>query len=75
MGYLTQHTGPPWSPGRSVLDVSGSMKKIVGWLAIALVAFYLITNPTDAAGAVRGIGAFIGDAFQSIIAFLTSVFS
>ncbi len=74
MGYLMQHTGPPWSPGRSS-DVSGGMKKIVGWLAIALVAFYLITNPADAAGAVRGIGSFIGDAFQSIIAFLTSVFS
>lgn len=74
MGYLTQHTGPPWSPGRSA-DVSAGVKKIVGWLAIALVAFYLITNPADAAGAVRGIGSFISDAFQSIIAFLTSVFS
>lgn len=55
--------------------MSAGVKKIVGWLAIALVAFYLITNPADAAGAVRGIGSFIGDAFQSIIAFLTSVFS
>ncbi|MBM7790486.1 hypothetical protein [Tenggerimyces flavus] len=54
--------------------MSAGVKKIVGWLAIALVAFYLITNPDDAAGAVRGIGGFISDAFQSIIAFLTSVF-
>jgi hypothetical protein len=67
--------GAAVEPREECADVSAGMKKIVGWLAIALVAFYLITNPTDAAGAVRGIGGFLSDAFQSIINFLTSVFS
>jgi hypothetical protein len=67
--------GAAVEPREEYKNVGAGTKKIVGWLAIALVAFYLITNPTDAAGAVRGIGGFISDAFQSIINFLTSVFS
>jgi hypothetical protein len=67
--------GAAVEPREECADVSAGMKKVVGWLAIALVAFYLITNPADAAGAVRGIGAFLSDAFTSIINFLTSVFS
>lgn len=49
-------------------------KKVVSWLIIAFVAFYLIKQPQDAAGAVRGIGNFIGDGFQSLIQFFSSVF-
>jgi hypothetical protein len=55
-------------------DVTAGTKKVVSWLIIAFVAFYLIKQPQDAAGAVRGIGNFIGDGFQSLIQFFSSVF-
>jgi hypothetical protein len=54
--------------------VSPGVKKIVTWVAIAFIAFYLLTNPEDAAGAIRGIGSWFADGFQAIIRFLTSVF-
>lgn len=54
--------------------VPPAAKKIVTWLAIAFIAFYLITNPEDAAGAVRGIGGFFGNAFEALIRFFTNIF-
>jgi hypothetical protein len=54
--------------------VSPGVKKIVTWVAIAFVAFYLLSNPQDAADAIRGIGGWFADGFQAIITFLTSVF-
>lgn len=54
--------------------MSPGVKKIVTWVAIAFVAFYLLTNPDDAAGAIRGIGSWFADGFQAIIRFLTAVF-
>lgn len=55
-------------------NVSPGAKKIVTWLAIAFVAFYLITRPEDAADAIRGIAGFFGNAFESLIRFVTSTF-
>jgi len=55
--------------------VSPGMKKVVGWLAIAFVAFYLVTNPTGAASAVRGAGGLLTDGFDSVVTFLTNVFA
>jgi hypothetical protein len=55
--------------------VTAGTKRVVSWVAIALVAFYLVTRPQDAAEAVRGAGSMIGDAFEAIIQFLTSVFA
>lgn len=54
--------------------MSPGAKKIVTWLAIAFVAFYLITNPDSAAAAVRGIAGFFGNAFDSLIQFFSSTF-
>lgn len=54
--------------------VTPGVKKIVTWLAIAFVAFYLLNNPTEAGGVVQGIGGFFADGFEAIIQFLTSVF-
>jgi len=56
-------------------NVSPGMKKVVGWLAIAFVAFYLVTNPTGAASAVRGAGGLLTDGFDSVVTFLTNVFA
>ena len=72
-GYTTQRGRAV--PTGGVADVTTGTKKVVSWLAIAFVAFYLITNPDDAAGAVRGAGEIIGDGFESLIQFFTSVFA
>ncbi|WP_169512920.1 hypothetical protein [Actinopolymorpha alba] len=55
--------------------MTAGTKKVVTWLVIAFVAFYLITNPDNAAGAVRGAGSFLSTGFESVIRFLTSVFA
>lgn len=33
------------------------MKKILGWAAVAVVAFFVIKNPAQAAGIARATGA------------------
>jgi hypothetical protein len=55
--------------------VTAGTKKVVTWLVIAFVAFYLVTRPDNAAGAVRGAGALIGQGFQALIQFFSSVFA
>ncbi|HEY6740483.1 MAG TPA: hypothetical protein VI076_16690 [Actinopolymorphaceae bacterium] len=44
------------------------------WIAIAFVAFALITNPEEAAGAIRGVGGFFGTAFDAMITFISNIF-
>lgn len=55
--------------------MSGNMKKVLTWLVIGFVGFYLITNPDSAASGVRGIGSFLTGLFDAVIQFLNSVFS
>lgn len=43
------------------------MRKIFGWLVLAFVAFYVISNPGDAAGMVRQVAAGVGE-FASVFA-------
>ncbi len=38
-------------------------KKLLIWTVIAFAAFYLFTQPTSAAGAVRGAAGAVGEAF------------
>jgi hypothetical protein len=71
--WATKHARSSRAPGGDS-HVSPGVKKIVTWVAIAFVAFYLISNPEDAAGAIRGIGSWFAQGFQAIITFLTSVF-
>lgn len=51
------------------------MKKILLGLVIAFAAFYLVTQPAGAADAIKGAAAAVGVAFESIIRFLTALFS
>lgn len=51
------------------------MKKVLVGLVIAFAAFYLLTQPAGAADAIKGAASAVGDAFESIIAFLTALFS
>ncbi|MEU4293907.1 hypothetical protein AB0E63_37295 [Kribbella sp. NPDC026596] len=50
-------------------------KKLLIWSVIAFAAFYLFTQPANAADAVGGAFSAVGDAFQSVITFLTALFS
>ncbi|WP_188116152.1 hypothetical protein [Salinispora cortesiana] len=43
------------------------MRKILGWAVLAFVAFYVISNPADAAGMVRQVAAGVGE-FASALA-------
>jgi len=50
------------------------IKKVLLTLALAFVAYYLVTEPVGAAGAVKGAVSAVGDAFTSIVAFLQRLF-
>jgi hypothetical protein len=49
------------------------LKKVLTWLAVAFVVFYVIQRPDDAAGIVRSAGAALGDAAQSLSTFVGSL--
>ncbi len=44
-------------------------------LVIAFAAFYLVTQPANAAEAIRGAAGAVGVAFERLIEFLTTLFS
>ncbi|HEU4489666.1 MAG TPA: hypothetical protein VFR74_02245 [Jiangellales bacterium] len=50
------------------------MKKVLAALAIAFLAYYLITQPQAAADAVSAAAAAIVSAFNSIITFFSELF-
>ena len=50
------------------------MKKLLGVIAIAFAVFYMMTQPTQAADAVRGAVSVVGDAFESLVAFISALF-
>ena len=50
------------------------VKKTLIWLAIAFAAFYLISQPSGAAGAIKGAVTGVEAAFNSVITFFTSLF-
>jgi hypothetical protein len=50
-------------------------KKLLIWALIAFAGFYLFTQPTNAANAVGGAFSAVGSAFQSVITFLSALFS
>ena len=46
------------------------MKKIIGWILLILVIFYIGTNPGPAADIARNIGHGLAQAFSNIGVFL-----
>ena len=50
-----------------------NVKKVVGLLAIALLLFFVFTEPTEAAGSVTSIGATLRDGAESVITFFTQL--
>lgn len=51
------------------------VKRIVGLLAIALLIFFVITNPTAAANSVQNIVGFLRTAAESTLNFFTQLVS
>lgn len=51
------------------------IKKTLIWLVIAFAVFYLISQPSSAAGAIKGAAVGVQAAFNSIITFFTSLFA
>jgi hypothetical protein len=49
------------------------MKKAVGWIVLALVVFYIGTNPGPAADIARGIGDGVAEVFRNIGTFFAEL--
>jgi hypothetical protein len=50
-------------------------KKVLGWVAVIFLVFWLVTNPAGTANAVRGVGGALVTFFQSVAAFFGSLFA
>ncbi|HMI09582.1 MAG TPA: hypothetical protein VK497_04295 [Candidatus Saccharimonadales bacterium] len=50
-------------------------KKLIIWILIALAAFWIFTEPESAADAVGRAFSAVGDAFGSVITFLSALFN
>ena len=51
------------------------MKKLLGIVVIAFALFFLLTQPQNAADAVKGAGGVVEDAFNAVISFISALFS
>jgi hypothetical protein len=49
------------------------MKKAVGWIVLALVIFYIGTNPGPAADIAEGIGDGVAEVFNNIGVFFSEL--
>lgn len=50
-------------------------KKLIILVAVAVVLFYVITQPTQAAGAVQGLLGWLRDGAEAIITFMRNLFA
>jgi hypothetical protein len=55
------------------IGVVVNVKKIVGLLAIALLLFFVFTQPDSAAGSLQSIGTTLRDGAESVIRFFTQL--
>ena len=60
-------------PERASTEVAENLKKIVAWLVVAFVVFYVIQAPEASAQIVRNAGTALGDAASSLAAFVGSL--
>ena len=54
-------------PGRVTIF---GMKKVLGWVVLILLIFYIGTNPGPAADIARGLGDGIAEVFRNVGVFL-----
>ncbi|MHA6796530.1 hypothetical protein ACVGVM_23915 [Pseudonocardia bannensis] len=51
-----------------------NLKKILTLLGVALVVFFIVTQPAGAAGSIQNIGNILYNAAQSVTTFFTQLF-
>ena len=51
------------------------MKKVLGWILVFLLVFWIGTNPAPAAEVARGLGQGVADIFSNIGTFFTELFN
>ena len=49
-------------------------KKVLGWLVVIFLIFWLVTNPSGSADAVRAVGAALVTFFHSVAEFFGQLF-
>ena len=64
-----------WEPARTSapVEVAVNLKKVVTWLVVAFVVFYVIQAPEQSAELVRSAGQALGDAASSLAQFVGSL--
>jgi large-conductance mechanosensitive channel len=55
-------------------EVTVGLKKVIAWLVVAFVVFYIVKQPDDSARLVRNAGHALGDAASSLSTFVGSLF-
>jgi hypothetical protein len=55
------------------MEVTVNLKKLVAWLVVAFVIFYVIQAPEQSAQLVRNVGTALGDAASSLASFVKSL--
>jgi hypothetical protein len=53
--------------------VAVSLKKVISWLVVAFIVFYVIKFPEDSANFVRSAGNALGNAASSLADFVGSL--
>jgi large-conductance mechanosensitive channel len=66
---VRNHPAPALAP----LEVTVNLKKIVAWLVVAFVIFYVIQAPEQSAQMVKNAGNALGDAATSLANFVKSL--
>lgn len=55
------------------IGVVVNIRRIVGLIAIALLLFFVFTQPDSAAGSLQNIGSTLQDGAESVIRFFTQL--
>jgi large-conductance mechanosensitive channel len=57
----------------STPEVAVSLKKVISWLVVAFVVFYVIKYPQNSADFVKSTGQALGSAASSLASFVGSL--
>jgi hypothetical protein len=55
------------------VEVTVTLKKVVTWLVVAFIVFYVIQAPEQSAQMVKNVGQALGDAAHSLADFVGSL--
>jgi hypothetical protein len=70
---VRQRCRPAVHPAHQHPEVAVNLKKVVTWVVVAFVIFYVLQAPERSADVVKGAGHALGDAASSLAAFVGSL--